>query len=149
MKSVRGVTLIELMVAVAIIGILAAIALPSYQTYVIRVAVGDAQACLIEALDRAERLYTRNNRYPADIGTLYGSEETSITCGEQSDYQLSIRPASASCPANACLELVATPLTARATKGGTLSLIMDGREPLATQKTRWILKPKSESREAW
>lgn len=149
MKPARGVTLIELLVALAIIGVLAAIALPSYQAYVTRVAVGDAQACLMEALDRAERFYTRNNRYPAAIGSLYGGEEEAIGCGEQDDYQLTTTAASAACPATSCLELVAAPLTSRATQGGTLGLRIDGREPLATRVTRWQLKPEAASREPW
>ena len=57
-----GFTLIETMITVAIIGILAAIALPSYQRYLTRGAVVDGQACLVTLKQRAERFYTRRDR---------------------------------------------------------------------------------------
>lgn len=62
----RGFTLIEVMVVVAIVGILAAIAYPSYQEYVRRTARADAQADLMELAQMAERFFTLNNQYAAD-----------------------------------------------------------------------------------
>jgi len=60
---VRGFTLIELMIAVAIIGILASIALPAYQQYVLRANRADAQAILMESAQFMERYFTTNNSY--------------------------------------------------------------------------------------
>jgi type IV pilus assembly protein PilE len=59
----RGFTLIEIMIAVAIVGILAAIALPSYQEYVARSRRLDAQSTLLEAAQFMERFYTQNGSF--------------------------------------------------------------------------------------
>jgi type IV pilus assembly protein PilE len=64
----KGFTLIELMITVAIIGILAAIALPSYQNYVRQSNRAVAKAILYENAQFMERFYTQNNQYIAAVG---------------------------------------------------------------------------------
>jgi type IV pilus assembly protein PilE len=58
-----GVTLMELMVVVAIIGILASIAVPAYQSYMTRTYRGAAKACVSEFGQALERYYTTELTY--------------------------------------------------------------------------------------
>ncbi|WP_445003565.1 type IV pilin protein [Halomonas mongoliensis] len=62
-RRTAGFTLIELMIAVAVIGILASIAIPSYQNYVQNARRADAQSILMEIAGIAERCYTSNYSY--------------------------------------------------------------------------------------
>jgi len=66
----RGFTLIELMITVVIVAILAAIAFPSYQRYVLRSHRVEAQALLSEAAARQERYYSQNNAYASTAAAL-------------------------------------------------------------------------------
>lgn len=65
MAKSKGFTLIEVMIVVAIIGILAAIAYPSYQDYIMKNRRAMAQACLLEMAQHMERVYTTSLRYNA------------------------------------------------------------------------------------
>ncbi|WP_018649170.1 MULTISPECIES: type IV pilin protein [unclassified Thioalkalivibrio] len=62
-----GFTLIEVMVVVAVVGILAAIAYPSYQNHVTNTWRGNAAGCLTEAAQSMERRYTREMSYEGDL----------------------------------------------------------------------------------
>lgn len=62
-KANKGFTLIELMIAVAVIGILASVALPSYSKYIARSKRAEARAEVLKAEGWMERYYTENNRY--------------------------------------------------------------------------------------
>lgn len=68
--SNRGFTLIEMMIVVAIIGILAAIAYPSYDEYVKRGNRTEGQAFLSDVAARQERYFSQNNAYITDVANI-------------------------------------------------------------------------------
>ncbi len=62
-RNLKGFTLIELLIAIAIVGIITAIALPSYQNYVQQSNRAVAKAILLENAQFMEQFYTENSRY--------------------------------------------------------------------------------------
>lgn len=92
-KSAKGFTLIELMIAIAVVGILAAVALPSYQDYIRRGKRADAHALLQNAAFAQERHRLNNSSYATATTQLVGacSGPTPGTCeSQQGNYTLSI-----------------------------------------------------------
>ena len=70
-SRVTGFTLIELMITVAIVGILAAVALPSYKASVVKTRRADIQQRLVSYAQALERYYSTNGRYTSS-GTTCG-----------------------------------------------------------------------------
>ncbi len=70
----HGVTLMELMIVVAIVGILAAVAYPTYSEYMNRGRRASGKAMLQQVLQQQERFYSENNTYTVDMADLgYGA----------------------------------------------------------------------------
>lgn len=80
--AAAGFTLVELMVTMAIAAILAAIALPAYNTSVRKSRRTEAKTALLDLAGREERFYNTNNTYsatPSDLG--YGAGAFPLAVG--------------------------------------------------------------------
>ena len=127
----RGVTLIELLVAVVIVGILGMIAYPSYTSHLVKSRRAQATACLQEAAQYMERFYTTNLRYDQTATTSIAVSLPTTACIQDMNgrYVLSISSVSAN-----AFVLKATPQGAQAsadTQCGTLSLSQNGTKAVS------------------
>ena len=87
-RSARGVTLVELMIVVMIIGILAAIAYPNYREFSARATRNEAKAALLKAATNQERYYLQNNRFSTDLKQLGFSKNPYTT--DTGSYVISV-----------------------------------------------------------
>ena len=84
----QGFSLIELMIAVVIVGILAAIAIPMYSDYVTRSRRADGQATLMQVAQELERCYTQFSKYNDNNCSVVNSGVVSET-SDQGFYGIS------------------------------------------------------------
>lgn len=101
----KGFSLMELMIAVVIIGVLAAIAYPAYTDHMNRTRRADGKAALLNMANYMEHYYTENNGYTGATITNIGLTNTS----QEGYYTLSI-----SALTNTSYTLTATPTGAQA-----------------------------------
>lgn len=116
MKSIKGFTLMEVMIAVVIVGILASIAYPAYQNHMYRTRRADGQAALMNLATYMEHYYTENNTYTgatlAGLGLTAGSQQgyytTSISAITATSYTLTATPVSPQTGDTTCPSLTLT-----------------------------------------
>jgi len=118
-NNAKGFTLIELMIVTAVIAILAAIALPSYQNYVVKGNRAAAQAFMVDVANREKQYLLDARSYAGDLATLGMTAPTDV-----SKHYTSITIAVGSAPPT--FTITATPTSAQQSADGALTLTSDG-----------------------
>lgn len=116
----RGITLLELMIVVVIVGVLASIAYPNYRDFVARAARNEAKAALLQIATNQERFYLQNSTFTTDMTRL--GFATSPFTTETGAYRVVVTAADA-----ANFTATATYLRADAEAGKCLTFDIDAR----------------------
>ena len=118
MKDAKGFTLIELMIVVAVVGILSMVALPQYQQYVIRGNRAAAEAFMMDVANRQKQFLLDARSYAPDLPTLTMTAPTNVS----NNYNVTVSaPVVAGAPPT--FTVTATPVAgSKQANDGTLTL---------------------------
>lgn len=121
------------MVTVAIVGVLATIAIPTYNNYSIKSHRVEGKSLIMEIMQRQEKYYTENNTYTTNLSLLGYSSSPVI--GEQNYYSVSATAASDGIVNN--VVLTAQPINSQASDSECGSFIMNsnGQKSTSTGST--------------
>lgn len=136
MKSIqKGFTLIELMVVVAIIGILAAVAIPAYQDYIARSQVSEAVNLMSATKTAIAEHYAQNASYPSGgLASIAGASASgtytnNLTVGSPSSGVFAVEAVMRSSGVNS--NIAGGSVAIQTTDGG-LNWTCDGAAPITS-----------------
>lgn len=132
MKRIKGFSLIELMIAVVIVGILAAVAIPSYQNYVIKANRAAAQAFMMDVENR-QKQYLLDARSYLDVADNSGFSALGMSVPDDVSSFYDVTVATSSPPP--AFTITAAPIAGtRQASDGTLTLDSSGAK---TPADKW------------
>ena len=120
-KYMRGVTLMELMIVVVVLGILTTVAYPSYRQHAARAKRTEAKAALLQIATMQERFYLQNNAYTTNMTSL-GFAVAGNFMTDSNSYVISVTAADA-----ATFNATAVYQKADAEAGKCATFAIDGR----------------------
>ena len=132
MKTIqKGFTLIELMIVVAIIGILAAVALPAYQDYMVRAKVSEAVLAASSGRTAISETFSQKNTMMLD--------QTSMGVQDQSSkYVASVRYTGTSASVGAVDVTLQSATTLGLSDATGTTLTLEGRGDVTTGTVQWF-----------
>jgi len=121
MIKIRGFSLIELMIVVAIVAIISAIAIPSYRSSVLKSNRAEGIETLLQVAQNQEVLYSQTNKYSTNAQP-FAPTATSVT---SKDGLYLVTVANGACGSTACYRATATAQGAQADDTDCLTLSID------------------------
>ena len=129
----RGFTLIDLVIAIAIVAILLTVAFPSYQAYIVRSSRQTAQSELVGLANAQEKIFLNSNAYTSSVASAYTGQSSGglgVTSGKSKDNRYTYSVASTT----TTFTLTATPVAGTPQAGdGNLTITENGARTWGTK----------------